>query len=318
MRLFLWLAMLLPVLEALGAETVPCAAETKLSQEWFDQTQEYLSQSVCGTARWFDGFFKDERGEEEAVDRFVRVTNILKWKKNQGINLHTQVNARIQLPQFEEHLNLIFAGEDETPLEMTDQGTQVDLPLDKSKKEANRNIVALRWNVLKEIISAFSLSARMPLNSLNFSLRARYRHLYHLNESVLGRFTETLFWQIRDGFGETSRFDLERLLGSQTLARWSLTGTFAEISEGIDWGSEVALLHNWSPKRAISLSFASWGDARGVDNYRIGLRYRQNIYRPWLFIELEPEIAWPLEEDKRVEGFFFRVEALFGQQASVR
>jgi hypothetical protein len=32
-----------------------------------------------------------------------------------------------------------------------------------------------------------------------------------------------------------------------------------------------------------------------VTNYRLGIRYRQNIHRDWLFFEITPDISWPLE-----------------------
>jgi hypothetical protein len=30
----------------------------------------------------------------------------------------------------------------------------------------------------------------------------------------------------------------------------------------------------------------------GVNNYKATVRYRRNIYRPWLFLELVPETNW--------------------------
>ena len=50
-----------------------------------------------------------------------------------------------------------------------------------------------------------------------------------------------------------------------------------------------------------------------VENYRAGVTYRRNIWRPWFFYELEPYLLWPRERDfDTTTGIVFRVETLFG------
>jgi hypothetical protein len=64
-----------------------------------------------------------------------------------------------------------------------------------------------------------------------------------------------------------------------------------------------------------------------VTNYRLGMRYRRNIHRDWLFFEFIPEVTWPLELSENREtiitdrhsviSVIFRLEIHFGN-TSVR
>ena len=53
-------------------------------------------------------------------------------------------------------------------------------------------------------------------------------------------------------------------------------------------------------------------------NTRLGVRYRQNIYRKWLFFEIAPAMNWnkPLLTDERIAAWeiLFRLEINFVNQ----
>ena len=72
-----------------------------------------------------------------------------------------------------------------------------------------------------------------------------------------------------------------------------------------------------SPQSAITLTGGLSGIANSsalVQNYRLLARYRSNLFRNWLFYELEPEIFWPRETDGSYPAnlaFTFRIEVVF-------
>jgi hypothetical protein len=72
-----------------------------------------------------------------------------------------------------------------------------------------------------------------------------------------------------------------------------------------------------SPKDAISYDVSALvvnRPSRVAQNYRVGTRYRRNFHRPWLFLELEPEITWPLDENntrRSIKAFTFLIEVQF-------
>jgi hypothetical protein len=131
--------------------------------------------------------------------------------------------------------------------------------------------------------------------------------------------TVTAYWDAQDGPGESNQLDFERWLAPPTLLRWSNSFTIEEKNKdnGWAWGTDLSLLHAFSPKSAITLSGGASGSTRPAwiaQNYQVLARYRRNVWRKWLFLEGEPYINWPRKEDggrESVWGAILRVEILF-------
>jgi hypothetical protein len=50
-----------------------------------------------------------------------------------------------------------------------------------------------------------------------------------------------------------------------------------------------------------------------MEETNIRLKYRQRIWRDWLFAELAPQLSFPRDNDfKRTPGILFRIEIFFG------
>jgi hypothetical protein len=151
-------------------------------------------------------------------------------------------------------------------------------------------------------------------------VRSRLQYTYKISDVSQLRCGETLFVKKFEGLGETTEIDLERLLNQKTLLRWANTGTFSYEIKGMEWGTELSLIRELSPRSGITFTGGVYGNTSihdAVQNYRVLARYRQNFLRSWLFYELEPEISWP----RRVDGSFptnlaltFRIEVVFQGQ----
>jgi hypothetical protein len=129
--------------------------------------------------------------------------------------------------------------------------------------------------------------------------RVRLAQGFPLGISLVGHLSQTIFWDRREGFGETSRLDVERAFGTSTLARWWSTGTIDEVSRGYEWASEIGLQRVLGARTglytAATLAGATQPTAQ-VDRYRVYTRLRRDVYAGWAFVELEPEYAWVADE----------------------
>jgi hypothetical protein len=297
---------------------------------WLDFTESYISERVCRAGVWFDSFFIDEREIEENVDRFIRVFNNFEYKQRDGLDWRIRVNARIQLPGLKERFSLMLSDDSEKDLTQRSENTQFRASTLESASPITGNRVgdlreahnlSLRWGVVSTPQQDFSVRIRARLNELlTPSLIGRYRYSHGMGKNSLARFTQSIFWEKEEGFGETSRLDLERLLHPDVLLRWSNIGTFSENSDGLDWGSILSLKHSMSERAAFSYDASIEGVTRPNTHptkYRLGMRYRQNFLRPWLFFEIEPSYSWieNLERELyREAAIVFRLEAHFGRK----
>jgi len=308
-----------------AAEDAQNCSNNAYSNSWFDQTQAYVSESVCSSALWFDHFFSNERDEAENVDRYLRLTSMVGYRKVEGFDSNVRLNGRVEFPNAEKKLHLILQSEhDKDAIDALTQGNQTDYLLNKNNAK-NSNSVGLRWDVSQKADSSFSMNAGLRFHGeVNLRLQGRYRYTYPFGENSLARLTQSVFWEGGEGVGEQTRFDLEKLLASQTLLRFSQNVGVSEVSKGKEWLSEVALFHHFKPEKAGALTFWLSGATEpndkisGLEELGFSVRYRQSFYRPWLFFEIEPHYRWVRKEFTHdlqpSPGISARIEILFGQK----
>ncbi len=295
-----------------------CVRKLAITDSWLDKTHALVSQKLCEPAMWFDNFFGDERSIEEGrPGTYARWRNEIRWSEEENFQYRTSFNASVKLPKASRKLKLIIAGESkDDPSEILRRD-----PADIDGAAATtreRTAIGLRYDVREKPKSKFSISAglraKLPLQPL---ARVRYRYSYPLSELALFRITEAVFWKKWEGFGSATRLDIERLLSTPTLARWSTSGTFSEISSGVDWGTTLSMFYKFNRREAMSLDLGASGVTRPraiVESYRIGARFRRNFHRPWLFYEFEPEVSWPRNDSGQYESIAaitFRIEIQF-------
>ncbi len=299
-----------------------CASrENPTDGEWVDQTHEHLSLNICRAAIWFDRFFGDEQAVEVDADRYIRIIGETDWAETEGHSPSIRVRARFDLPhlrQFGQRLSLVFSDEEETQVtNIMREENQEDPTL--SPGDIRRRAMGVRWVTNSTPHSSLSFSSSIRIKApFKPSIQGRYRYTHTFAPNALARITQTLFWQWDDGFGERSRLDLERMIAPNTLLRWTTSAMLAQESQGLEWLSGVSLYHTLVRASSLSVDATVNGYTEGdggVDDYRLGFRYRQNIFRKWLFFEIEPYVHWPqATEHNSTLGIAARVEVLLGRK----
>ncbi|MGY6588659.1 MAG: hypothetical protein ACXIUB_10300 [Wenzhouxiangella sp.] len=278
--------------QAMIAE-MSCRDEDDLPESWLDRSHSFLSQRLCEPAAWFDGFFGDPRSfEETPVGTFIRVRNAVQWDQADGWGAGVRVRANISLPRVSERVRLLVTRDDDLSGDFRD-GPSADDSDDRTR-------LGLRFIASEQARSQldFDGTVRVTSGGLNPRLRARYRYVQGFSDNTLGRATQSVFWERADGFGTTSRLDWEWLPDRDRLVRWTGEGTISEASDGIDWRSSVTAFQQLSPSRAVRTEVGAFGftDPRfEVEEYFVAFRFRQQFLRNWLFYEVQPERAWPLD-----------------------
>src|SRR6185369_7260010 len=208
------------------------------------------------------------------------------------------IRANIALSRINERLRLTVSGEDEpkpaTPTLPDDPGSP---GFDRTSGNFRLVNTELRYELIKTPSLDLFLGAGVELAlSPQVFARSRFRYTCKISDIPLVRFGETLFVKTPDGPGTTTEIALEHLLDQKTLLRWDSTGTVISGLQGVEWGSELSLMHNLSPLSAISVLGGTYGNSSFdsvINVCRLLTRYRRNFLRSWLFYEMEPELFWP-------------------------
>ncbi|MCL1056792.1 hypothetical protein L2729_02150 [Shewanella gelidimarina] len=255
-----------------------------------DRAFDYLNTKFCQPAIWFDTFFVDDRVADDArAGTIIRWFNDFSFYEKEDFSYRANISARLNLPGVNKRLKLVLETSDE------------DDPFAPSKgPSAERETeVGLRYDWYAKGRSSFNIQA-----NFNPKVEARWRYIYPLSENTITRFTQKLY-QDKKVTGESSELDIEHSFNETFLARWSAVAQYE--SRGIGWelGSSIQLYQHISSKQAISYQAAIHSVDEPyyyIKDANVGLTYRQNFARDWLFFSVTPEYNWSKEnaESERI------------------
>ena len=277
---------------------------------WYDVTHDYVNMTFCEPAAWFDDFFGSDRVMEEVPGTYVRWQNDFIYNEEEGFSFKTNLRFSVELPKITTRLKLTFDSDEDQALQDVAPGGQA---------EATTNTLGLRFDVKDTDRHNFNISA-----NLKPRIRLRYRYALPLTDTFLFRFTQEVQRE-KSVNGALTRIDFEKAFLPSHLLRATTEGRVAEDFEGVDWLQTLVLYQRLSRKASISYEGSVIGITEPesmITNYRLGIRYRRNIHRDWLFFEITPDMTWPitLSEDRTevvterrsVASIFVRLEVHFG------
>lgn len=250
---------------------------------------------------WVDRFFGDERDVDlEPAASALRWRNDLRLDDRQRWAARTRLRASLELPALERRLaraSLVLTGESlaDPSRGISDEPAGAGLTPTLRAEQASLDLRFQLWKRGGTVVDAGpGLGLRWPLEG---HLAARLRQRLAPGLGFSARFTQVLFYSTRDRFGGTADLDVDRPLAEHLLLRWRNRGLLSEVSRGLEWGSELGLAYDLTALRlGVYLAGALNGATRPVSEvtlYRTFLRIRRDIWRRWLFFEVEPEIYWP-------------------------
>lgn len=285
-----------------------------------DVAHARMERGILAQTVRFDTFFGEAKGEPRREERYeLRWRNSLRVERGGNLKFGSGARASFVLSRISERLRLFIAGEDEpTPTTQTLPKDPGNPGFDRTTPTTHFANTELRYELIRKPALNLFLGAGVRI-ALPFEafVRSRFQYTHNLSDIALMRFAETFFLKNTDLLGETSEISFERLLARGTILRWASAATASQEISGVEWGSELSLLRELSPKSAITLTGGVYGNtttAGLADNFRLFALYRRNFLRPWLFYELEPEISWPRDPT----GYYpadiactFRLEIVF-------
>lgn len=279
-------------------------------EQWYDSSQIYINTKFCEPALWFDNYFANDRIFDEGVaGTYIRLRNDFVYDEEDDFELKVRLKASVELPGTENRLRLTFESDQDEDLNDLAAGGSND----------SSNSLGLQLDLKQNARSKFSVTA-----SFTPRIRFRYRYTYPIGDAITMRLTQDI--QNEKGInGARTRIDYEHLFLEDFLFRSSSEGEITEEFDGIDWLQAFVLYQRISKKTSIAYETSVDGITKPRTmalDYRVGIRYRKNFHREWLFYEIVPDYTWPvtLSEDRLLveQGrrskwrILFRLEIHFG------
>jgi hypothetical protein len=295
----------------------PAAPEEEREETIADVLHGAISRRIISTAGWLDSFFGDERFESELNRSWVkfRYDSFLeedsKWVQNPDVSL------RLVLPQLRRKAHVIISGSRDQ-----DEADELDLFADTSVQriplaEERRLTTALQYFIRRTLLDNLSVrfGAKLHSGAPVIFLGPRYRILFPFDPWAL-RATQEVLWESSKGFESKSRIDFERMLRREFFFRTSLDGVWTEGVHGYSYNLSFFLRHPVGPRQALEYQWVNNFVTRPMDRLEevvLLVRYREQIWREWLFYEIAPQSRFPRDRSfTATPGILFRIEVVFG------
>jgi hypothetical protein len=287
----------------------PAKGAIAADEGYVDRSHAYFNWKTKQVVRWFDGLFGDtSRQDSEKADIKLRWTNDLRAEEGDGFRYRSSLRVQLHLPRFEDKFRLVIMQENR-------QDAVVPIPADPGTPVANTPTRTNTFRALNTELRYYALDTKTAYAFLAVGSRFVWLPETFVRSRLLWRRTladntfispsVTPFWQDHLGFGVTPQLDFGHPFPRDHIFLWANSATVFRNRPGFLWGSEVSLSRILSPVTAIAVAVGASGATRpslvadrfnlARNNYRVTGKYRRNIYRPWLFLELIPETNWRRE-----------------------
>jgi len=284
----------------------------KPEDDWLFGFHDAISDSVYGTALWFDSFFASDEIDGTRTESSLRIR--VGWEpRARDLDVFTQkFRLRLKLPNLEQKVDFIFSDElDDNESNNDYEGGNL------TSKGGDSLTAAIRLiNISKP--NRF-LDSRIGISSGDLFAKVRLKFLTDFSEKHIFEFQPSIYYYLKDGFGQGLVSEYNYNYSRNKQFRTNLTVRFSHAFDGYKWKQENYFLRQIDRRQASAIGFVIHGEnnaQRGfvADNYKLSYLYRANAYRKWLFFEIEPFLEWPEEDNySTTPGIALRVEGYFNQ-----
>jgi hypothetical protein len=280
--------------------------------DWLFGFHDAISDSVYGTALWFDSFFATDEIEGTRAGSSLRVR--LGWEpRDKDLNVFTQkFRLRLKLPNLEKKVDFILSDE------FDDNQSNNDIKGQNLTSDGGDSLTAAIRVVNINKPNRF-LDSRIGVASGDFFAKVRLKFQKDFAEKHLFEFQPSIYYYLKDGFGQRLFTEYNYKYSRDKQFRTNLSVSFSQAYDGYNWKQANYLLHQIDRRQASAIGFVIHGEknaSRGfvADNYTLSYLYRVNAYRKWLYFEVEPFVEWSEEDNySSTLGVALRVEGYFNQ-----
>jgi hypothetical protein len=280
------------------AEAGPIDSDDTLADEvveseddWLDNSQEYAARKANEMTQWVDNFFGNDERDLEQAESKLRLRTIYNWDDRLDNELKFRLGGKVSLPQISKRLDLVFRGED------------MDDFNDNGVEDPSEDRIGLQYQVGPKETRKHRFDLTVGFGSSGPKPGAKYVYQDAFAEDLNFRFTQRFTYDLGEGGYGSSRFVLDKALDDRELIRAYTRFLYGEKTDGTEWSTSLSYARGWEGDSGRV--GATWLYA-GVDgqtepydfvkNYKVGVRFRRQAYRDFLFWEIEPSYNWRIDE----------------------
>jgi hypothetical protein len=275
----------------------PSPDDQTLPYHWLDTTRRFLYNSLWKSSRYVDSFFGGTQDDAVYKKFYGSIAPAMLYTEYDQMRTQVRFNMNFPLPLANDRLHAFVGRFD--PNEFITERDEPSGAIARTygPPTEDQTLLGIGYHQPEKQGSRFDAGAGIRLGfPMDPYIKGSY--IFERGKSETGLFSarETLFWQDSEGAGETTRLDLERIFDSTWLARYTVSGTRSQKSEGLRGYTSVLLLHAIAERRAVAFEVGADGQTEAsvqLHDYGFKIAYRQGILRRWLIMEVRTSVDWP-------------------------
>lgn len=282
-----------------------------------ESAQEIFGARANFAANRLDSFFATERADDEFGRTRIRIRSRYDIRERAVGDLNNQYRINLKLPHLEEKFRYDYY-QDKEELEKKEKLKKSDAEKDKRDQsdQYSEAEVLKKDDILTGWIfnSDIGVTAAIPPR---LTTRARVRKNL-VTGSIIHRFVEELTY-VTDASGlvEETRLDSDHIYNQDFIFRFVNSKRWRVLEKDINTNHGPTWLHRVSENDAFVYSAttqivynqSTWY----LNNYRLGVNYRRNVYRQWFYLDVIPGLDFPkVHSFRRTPFISFQIEILFG------
>jgi len=280
-----------------------CDAQPWLD-DWYCHFNYGVETSVIEVNRWFVTDYTPTTKQARASGKLRFGIEPRSGNLNQ---LDFRFKIRVKLPALQDRVELLLSDDEED----TNQQA-VKAARSEQLGSDNQATVALQFKDKPDSKIAYRIG--LGRGSQVYT-RARYSDKRELNEGNNLSYSAEANYYTDDQLGIETRISLIHTLSKNKAIEFDNTFRYRDKTEDIFWRHEIQYLYLQDDK--TSYLFSAMVDGLNKPTYQedqvlVSMRYKKNVLRPWLFLEVEPYVIWLRQENFRTSfGVAIRAEVHF-------
>lgn len=280
-----------------------------------DATQDYISRQFVSLVGRIDRFFGDERHFQESNASVLQLDWTELMEPGGARQGRLAGRAKLHLPSTEQRFHLLLESD---PVQNTTATAPANQPQTAGKsRAAEKYAAALRYDKREEPTWHYSSDVGIRVQApLQPFVRGRVSHDTPL-QTWLMKNTGSLFWFSQIGPGASAGIDFDRPLAAQTLFRAGSNATWLHLPQRLDLRQDFTLFHTVDERRALQYQASVIGTTQPyarIDDCILSVLYRRQLHRKWLFLEFDPQLHFPHEQQFRfTPQLWLRLQVLFSK-----
>jgi hypothetical protein len=265
-------------------------------EEYIEDTRQTVSTRVLRLADSIDTLFGDKKADDQKNQSTLRISQRYFHKDGVTGGEDVAVTLNLHLPNLQK-------------LEEKIKNKFKSKPAEGTGGNGGPAEPESPWTFNQE-------SGVVIANPINYFARLRLRRDF-LTEKWVHSFYEQVGWSKTNEWEEETSFNSDYALTRSLLFRFANLKSWAMTDDILKSSHGPSLLQQLSEHEAISydlrLNTLVEDHALYGDSVTLGSLYRTRLPVGWIFLDLNPEIAWERKTNFRVQyNFYLRVELVFG------